>query len=262
MIHLVELGDPRRPGLVFFHGFLGSHRDFREIAGRFSKDFHIILPDLPGHGKTPPPVENPFEAPHAFLKELAGLLIQKHDSYRALVGYSMGGRLAQAFAILFPGLFSSLVLESTSPGIADAQERLDRKHADQKIADRMKVVPLSVFLEEWYAQPLFADLASDPIFLSETIALRLSDGSSSYLAAALEWLSPGIQPSYWEQLGRFKWPTCLIAGERDKKYLDIMRRMKNLIPASRMEVISGAGHNAHRKSPDSFSQVLREFIEP
>lgn len=261
MIHFVELGDSRHPSLVFLHGFLGSHRDFLEIAESFSKDFHVILPDLPGHSKTPPPEENPFEPPHVFLKELAGLLSKKHASYRSLIAYSMGGRIAQALITLFPELFSSLVLESTSPGIEDSEERLARKRADQKLAARLGNIPFKDFLDEWYAQPLFADLASDPELLTKTIALRLEDATPSHLASALEHLGPGDQPSYWETLSSFKLPTLLIAGERDTKYLEIMRRMKTLIRGSKLEVISGAGHNTHQKNPERFAKSLHAFLE-
>lgn len=262
MIHLVERGDPAHPGLVFFHGFLGSHRDFLEIAEGLAEDFHVMLPDLPGHGKTPPPNDNPFEPPHVFLNELAALLSEKHRSYRCLVGYSMGGRLAQAFVLRFPKLFSALVLESTSPGIEDPEERLSRKRADQKLAERMRTIPFKDFLGEWYAQSLFSDLASDPKRLSETIAMRMKDATPSHLAAALERLGPGDQPSYWGALPSFTQPTLLIVGERDTKYLEVMRRMKNLLPDSKLEVMADAGHNTHLKNPSRFSELLRELIEP
>ncbi len=276
MLHISEHGDPSKPALVFLHGFLGSGDDFDGVVKYFEKDHDLILPDLPGHGESPcayyetAGLSQTFEPPYTFFHELKNRLLEKHSHFLALIGYSMGGRIALILALLFPKHFSALILESTSPGIESENERSARRKLDQKLADKIRSVPTEVFLKEWYAQPLFADLAESPERLSSLIERRAEKLPSSRSLSSLGWANslesfgPGNQPSFWRHLPSCLLPTLLLAGGRDAKYLAIMRemlkRMQNRPATTRFEMIQGAGHNIHFQRPEDFAESVRRFL--
>ena len=90
-----------------------------------------LLLDLPGHGRNggdAAPWRFTFDAVEAEITALA------RDEPLDLVGYSMGGRLALAYAVRNPGRVGRLVLESASPGLQTESERAARKESDEALA--------------------------------------------------------------------------------------------------------------------------------
>lgn len=106
--------------LVFLHGFLENQKMWDAFVPEFSKKYRVITIDLLGHGNTEPlgyvhSMEDNADIVHAVLSELK---IRK----ALLLGHSMGGYVALAFAELYPDSVKGLVLiNSTSR--ADSDER-------------------------------------------------------------------------------------------------------------------------------------------
>ncbi|MCC6145035.1 MAG: alpha/beta fold hydrolase, partial [Candidatus Hydrogenedentes bacterium] len=96
-------GESGAPAVVLLHGFLGTRKDWRPVVDELTPDYRCISVDLPGHGGSF--VKDPargftFEAFCDVLNERLDLL--KADRI-ALVGYSMGGRMALYYALRHPG---------------------------------------------------------------------------------------------------------------------------------------------------------------
>ncbi|HRF97559.1 MAG TPA: alpha/beta fold hydrolase, partial [Aggregatilineales bacterium] len=72
-----------------------------------------------------------------------------------VLGYSMGGRLALAFAIFHPQRVSKLILESSSAGLELAEERLARITSDESLAERIITGGIASFVAEWENVPLW-----------------------------------------------------------------------------------------------------------
>ena len=72
-----------------------------------------------------------------------------------LLGYSMGGRVALYYALYGQCRLSGLILESTSPGIHQADERLERQQIDAARAKVLDIAGLEVFVNDWEKLPLF-----------------------------------------------------------------------------------------------------------
>ncbi len=174
----------------------------------------------------------------------------------ALIGYSMGGRLALALALAHPARWRALVLESSSPGIADPQERAVRCREDERWAARLKTEPIEAVVRAWYTQPLFASLARDAPLLARVVAARATNDPRE-MARALRGLGPGRQPSLWERLPDLRVPTLLLAGAEDTRYQEITARMRDMCPSARRMIVPGAGHNIHLEHPDAFLEALQ-----
>ncbi len=256
MMKLHTLGNPQNPPILFLHGFMGTSADWTEITSRFSDRFYCLLPDLPGHGKTPLGDEVSYAAWTSLLKEeLSAQGIEKTH----LVGYSMGGRLALYFAMTYPEMVEKLVLESANPGIDAETERTERAALDDKLAARLRRDGMNAFLEFWYNIPLFASLNEYPALKDELIHKR-ADQNPENMARVLSELSPGRQPSLWARLTNLTMPTLLVAGELDEKYCRIIRQMAATKPDAKRVTLPGCGHNAHHENPDQFINILLEWL--
>lgn len=256
--HCFEAGDRSRPAVLFLHGFLGRGSDWTYVAEQLADEFWCLAPDLPGHGQTRVHGGDECFTMEQTAHGLCEMLQQAGISLYAVVGYSMGGRLALYFAATYPHMLQRLVLESTSPGLRTEEERAARRQHDQTLAERIETTPLDEFLDWWYNQPLFASLRSHPAFGRVLEQRKLSTPAG--LACSLRCMGTGVQPSMWESLPHLSVPTVLLAGQRDEKFVRIGREMKSLLPTAPLCVIGGAGHTIHVENEGAYVDVVRTFL--
>jgi pimeloyl-ACP methyl ester carboxylesterase len=114
--------------IVLLHGFLGSHEIWSEFSKKLSKKFRIITIDLPGHGKTP--AIGYYHSMELLAQSVKAVLDKAGIRRYIIVGHSMGGYAALAFAELFPENVSGLCLFN-STAYADTEEK--KKDRDRVI---------------------------------------------------------------------------------------------------------------------------------
>jgi len=247
---ILSRGSRNNPGLILLHGFLGSPEDWLPIAEKLSRSYFCMLPDLPGHGKTPAsalPFETQMELFARSIETMQG------TSPSFLAGYSMGGRIALYLALRFPHLFRKTVIISASPGLKTEEERQTRKESDERLALNIEE-NFESFLREWYDQPLFASLKNNLAF-AKTFAARKMN-SPEQAALALRTLGTGNQPSLWSELADFRHPMSFFAGEKDGKYVEIGRQMVNLCSCSDLDIFPQCGHTLHIENRELFIDRL------
>ncbi len=150
----------KSPAILMLHGFLGNSKDWSEVAAALRKKFFCVLPDLPGHGRTMPLAESDYTMQSA-AQSLLAILNREEIKQCALVGYSMGGRLALYMALTHPEYFSKLILESASPGFKTEKEREARIESDGIVINRLKTQTMHEFITNWYSHPLFDSIRQD-----------------------------------------------------------------------------------------------------
>lgn len=257
-LRFITVGDAAQPRIVFLHGFLGSGSDWLAVARRLEQGYCSILVDLPGHGGADMSGTAGREGFFSgTVDALAEGLRRIGPAPSALVGYSMGGRIALALALRHPALFDTAVIVSSSPGLRSEEERRLRREHDDRLAADLERDPEG-FLERWYKLPLFETLAAHPVF-PEILAARRT-GSPESLAASLRLLGTGNQPQLWDELPGNRLPILFCAGEKDGKFVEIGRQMVNLCPRSSLELFDGCGHTLHLEEPDLFLERLTRFI--
>ena len=254
---VVSTGPASAPRVVCLHGFLGDGEDWRPLVEYCGGRYRFDLVDLPGHGSSTGPYD--FTACVAELIRLA-------QGASALVGYSMGGRLALATAVAGVPSLRALIIVSASPGLDDGTVRAARLAEDEHRAGRLEAEGLPAFVRTWYDQALFASLARQPTLRERLIQLR-SQGSAVERANALRGLSVGNQPSYWDALGRLDTPSLWVAGEEDASYTGIARRAAgsawravNLSGRGRALILPSAGHMPHIEQPEVCLAGIAEFL--
>ena len=208
--------------------------------------YRALAPDLRGHGAAAAARPVSFDAVLADLDALVapGAL---------LAGYSMGGRIALAYALARPERVARLVLVGASPGLQDPAERAQRRAADNALAKRLEQIGVPAFARAWGAQPLFAGQPPEVAAAAHEDRVRHTPAG---LAAALRGLGTGTMEPLWERLGELRIPVTLAAGERDAKFLALAQRMEKAIAGARVVAIPGAGHAAQLEQPEAVAALL------
>jgi len=258
-LHYLTAGNSSSPAVVFLHGFLGSGSDWEEIIAVLSKDFYCVTLDLPGHGQTKRNSNPDAYSIKGTAKALQATLDKLGIAQCALVGYSMGGRLALYLAIMHPRRWTRIVTESASPGIEGVAERAERQKLDNKRAEELKRGDFEGFLQSWYQQPLFESLKRDRARFDRLLERRRSNNPME-LAKSLKGMSAGIQPSLWSSLPQLEIPLLVVTGEHDVKYPALAKEMARLCKTASLATVADAGHNAHAEKPAQYAQQLQQFL--
>ncbi len=244
--------------ITWLHGLFGAPTDLASVARRLEDQRQHVPLALPGHGDAPALASRSAggfdEATGALWATLDGHGVQT----TALVGYSMGARLAMHLALQHPERVTHLVCIGGHPGIAEDGERSERLALDRERAASLRTLGMRAFLTQWYAQPLFADFRASPGF-ADTVAARC-DGDVTAIATTLERLSTGHQQPLFEAMAACVIPTLWVAGERDPRYEALLGPLAEAQPTGRFVSVAGAGHAVHLEAPEALAGTLDAFL--
>jgi 2-succinyl-6-hydroxy-2,4-cyclohexadiene-1-carboxylate synthase len=180
----------------------------------------------------------------------------------ALVGYSLGGRLALHAALRAarePERLGALIVLGTSAGIEDPADRGRRRRADERLADWIESSSIEEIVAHWERIPALA--GQEPALVAAQRRDRLSQDPRR-LAELLRSAGQGALEPVWDRLSELaETPLLALAGERDSAYVEAARRLAAAVPNGRFATVSGAGHAAHLESPAAFSAALLEFLD-
>lgn len=258
--HLITDGDlTTEPTVVLLHGFSGSSADWAEITPKLrAMGRAVVAVDLAGHGRsqtTDDPARYSMAETVRDLDAIAATLgLAKAD----WLGYSMGGRVALHFALLYPGRVRSLILESASAGIEDADSRERRRHADDALAARIEERGVEWFADYWGTLPLFETQWELPPATLQALRARRLANNTRGLAHSLREIGQGAHAYVGSLLPELR-GTLFLAGERDLKYVEVARRASSAVPGARCVIVPGAGHTVHLEAPDAFAETLATY---
>lgn len=256
-----QQSQPNDIPLVLLHGFMGSVSAMRPLVGQLFHRHKVIAVDLPGHGKSlMPPV------PDWFTPEAAGQLFwqtldQRGVEQAHLVGYSMGGRLALCAALQQPQRVASVVCLGATPGIADPQQREQRRQQDNRKADALLADGLEKFLDDWLAQPLFSSLSQkmSPQEFEAYRQQRLANDPEN-LALSLRHMGTGSMSPLHDQLAAADFECLWLAGQDDQKYRAIALEMAQAMPQGSTAVIADSGHAVYVENLAETARLIANFL--
>ena len=235
-------------------GIGGDASLFQGVAAELAPDIHIIAHDLPGYGDAPMTKEQ-----YGF-GDLARRLAEhgRREGVERLhiLGHSIGGMVAQEFALTYPERTASLVLSGTTSffGSADGsfqkaflKNRLAPLDAGQSMAELAEAFSPSLLGSE--AGREAADLARRAFAATPPEAYRM----------AITCLATFNRRA---DAGRIAAPCLLIAGVEDLNApLRTMARMAETIPGARLAVLKRTGHLAPYEKPIQLARLMREFYK-
>lgn len=253
-------GSSSLPVIVFLHGFTGSTATWTKVMDLLDGEHKTIAVDLTGHGKTAVPKEPSRYSMAEQIADLEALFENFKLTSFTLVGYSMGGRIALAYAHRFPERVSSLILESASPGIMDKSERLERREADEKLSARIIREGIPSFVNFWESISLFNSQKKLSTEVQSAVREERLSQSATGLANSLLGIGTGSQPSYWNQLYTINLPVLLITGESDRKFGNIAQEMLKCLALAKHRTIKDTGHAIHVEKPTLFATMVKEHV--
>ena len=153
-----------------------------------------------------------------------------------------------------------MILESTSPGIKEEANQLERRLVDDARAKVLDIAGIELFVNDWEKLPLFQSQLELPVEIQHQIRLQRLSQSPQKMAKALRDYGTGQMPNLWPRLKEIKVPTLILAGEYDEKFVQIAKKMANLIPNSKCKLISATGHTIHVEDSDEFDTMILGFL--
>lgn len=173
----------------------------------------------------------------------------------ALVGYSMGGRLALHAALRDPARYAALVLLGAHAGIEAGRDA--RRAADEELASWMEERAIDEVVARWEGNPVFATQSEGLRELQREDRLRHDPRD---LARLLRSGGQGAVAPVWDRLGALAMPVLALAGALDTPYAKAAERLAAAVPDGRMATIPGAGHAAHLEEPHATAEAIAAFL--
>ena len=246
--------------LFFLHGFSGSSSDWNEIIPRINNDFKIFAVDLVGHGQSDSPDDVSLYTTKSMVEQLYQVIKKITEEKIILAGYSMGGRAALSFKANHPEIIKGLILESSSAGIIDEQQRLERIQSDEKLAQFIENHSMEEFVDYWMNIDLFKSQKNLPKSILTNVRKSKLKNNKTGLANSLRGFGQGIMPHLHNDVKNISIKTLLISGELDLKYAKINYELSKLFSHAQHITIKNAGHNIHLEQPSSFANVINNFL--
>ncbi|GAB4378888.1 MAG: alpha/beta hydrolase [Salibacteraceae bacterium] len=242
----------RGPLVILIHGFLESHRIWSEIAGALCTRNAVMAIDLPGHGQS-----DCIGYVHTMdeMAEAVYAVMRAHRRRRVdLVGHSMGGYVALAFAERYPDCVRRLVLFQ-STATADSSEAIqNRKAAIEMIRrDHKRFIR--------HAIPLLFKPVNRRRYRREISKLKAEALKTPVqgIVAALRGMM--LRPNREWLLAFPPYPVFIIAGDDDPRIpLSELSRQAEISPAVSLHVIEKCGHMAYIEARDESVRLLKRLL--
>jgi pimeloyl-ACP methyl ester carboxylesterase len=227
--------------VLFLHGAGGSHHTFRDQWAGLKGTARLVIPDLPGHGRSGGAPMETVEASAAWVAEFAR---ETGLSRVVLAGHSMGGAIALQAALGGMKGIDALILIGTGGRLRISPVIFEG------IASRFReFVPELV---EWMMPP-----ASSALLREDVTADVLSTRPSTFLADFHACNGFDVM----SRLGEIRVPTLVVNGDEDRltplKYAEYLATN---IPGAVLKIIHGAGHLAVLERSSEVNAVITAFL--
>lgn len=230
------------------HGFTGGPASFRMLELDT-----LWAPHLAGHGAQPDLSVRTFEEE---ISRLARLIRGRFQVPIALLGYSMGARVALGLCLRHPELFQEVTLISVNPGLATQQERKDRQVWESTWIELLERDGLAQFCQKWRQLEIFATQAElPPEVLLQQERERCSHMAHG-LSHAMRVLGLAAMPDFRPDLQQLQVPCRWLVGGKDDKFMKLAKENAPLSKMISVEIIDSAGHNSLIESPT----IVRRFL--
>lgn len=243
-LHFLELpeSDPRAPAILFVHGSGGTHRFWLPQVRHFAPVYRAVALDLPGHGAS----EGDGADSIAAYREWVEAFMDAAGMEQAfLVGHSMGGAIALAFALGSPARVSSIGLVGTGARLRVHPDILESLRGDPERA---------------------AGLLSERAYATASGSELPAQGKKELLRGSVAVLEKDLRAcdafDLMREVDRIRVPAVVVCGAEDRltpvKYAQYLH---DRIPGALLAVIPGAGHMVMLEKPDEVNRALAACLD-
>ena len=262
----LEAGPLDAPPVVLVHGLGATNASMLPLVASLSRDFHVLAPDLPGHGGTQ--ARGDAHRAEYLGNWLLAFLRQTCEEPAVLVGNSLGGRTALEAALRSPDAVRGLVL--LCPAVAF---RKLRQFVPLVRLVRTEIAALPIKVPRAVAMRFLRGLFADPSRLAESWYdaaidefLRVFNIRANRLAifSALRHVyldEPFGESGFWDRLPTLEPPALFLWGDRDILVpAGFGRFVAEALPTAESVVIEDCGHVPQFEHPELTARFTRDFI--
>jgi len=270
--HIAAWGDAANPVLLLVHGMRDHARNWDWVAQKFCDQFHVLAPDLRGHGDSDWSEAGAYSL-FNYARDLADIIDTLGLRDICLIGHSMGGHIALRYAASFPEKLKALcIIEGVELPIVREQrshpvpypERLRKWIGDERSRQNR---PLRYYDTLAAAQARMA--TQNPAIDAETVAHLCRHGTVSVAGQGLRWKydnrcrfrapddAHGLDLD--EILEAILCPTLLAYGADSWIPIPPAERL-NRIRHHRVAIFENASHWLHHQAREPFLRTLASFL--
>ncbi len=247
-----EWGQDNPVKLLILHGFFASARNWRKIAEKLSRQFHVYVLDLRNHGLSP---HHPYMDYPAMTADVIAFMDDHQLTTAHIMGHSMGGKVAMWLSLNYPERMAKLIVVDIAPK--------SYPHSFDSIIKALIDLPLVEIHNRKQAENLLAkDIPGLDYrqFLLQNLVLkdghyhwRIDLGIFQRMALTI------IAFPETQSLPPYLGEAIFIAGA-DSTYLD-RKDTLHLFPNASFQIIANAGHWLHVQRPEVFTEVVENFLQ-
>ncbi|WP_347159553.1 alpha/beta fold hydrolase [Pontibacter chitinilyticus] len=252
-LHYKEMGHGQP--LLILHGLFGTLDNWQTLAKRFAEHYNVFLIDLRNHGRSPHADEHTYEAMAADVLELVNDL---QIPTPAIIGHSMGGKVAMTYALRYPTRLTKLIVVDIAP-------KAYPPHHDEIIA-ALQSVNFSTMTSRSEIDAQISKYISEEdvrLFLMKNLYRKEQGGfgwrmNLDAIIKNYDQISAAVTSDV-----PFRKSTLFIKGGKSRyiKPEDLYSNIEHLFTLVEVETIPQAGHWVHAEAPDQVYDLVTTFLE-
>jgi 3-oxoadipate enol-lactonase len=254
-LRYVEHGAGGLGPVVLLHGFPLTGSMWDELVPVLADRYHLIVPDLRGHGASDSPPGPYLMSDHA--NDVLALMDTLGIEKAALVGLSMGGYVTMQVLAQAPHRVSAAVLADTrAPGDDTEARRQSRVAQIEAIRTQGLDAFADMTLPRMFSTAGFRDR---PDLVARFRTIILGQQPESVIAAA-----QGIaaRESMLDTMRSVSCPTLILVGSEDAATTPAdAQQLASAIPSTSLVILDGAGHMSNWEAPDAFNGAIQAFLD-
>lgn len=255
-LHVRVDGPQDAPALIMIHGFGSSLHTWEDWAAALSDRYRVVRFDLPGSGLSPPDPTGRYDDARAF-ELLLGLMARLEIGEAAIIGNSVGGRIAWSFASEHPERVSRLVLVSPD-GFASVGFEYGQAPKIGAVTHAMRAI-LPRFLVKMNLDPSY----SDPEKLEADVVTRYYEllRAPGARLALIHRMEQTILTDPLPRLRALQAPVLLLWGE-DDRLIPVSNAQDYLgaLPGAQLTALPGVGHVPQEEAPETSLVPVEVFL--
>ncbi|MCF6214735.1 MAG: alpha/beta fold hydrolase [Emcibacter sp.] len=241
------------PNLIILHGLFGSASNFRSLAKIYGAYFTVYCLDLRNHGASP-------HDDDVSLGAMASDIIEFMDKHKlgesALMGHSLGGKVAMQVALNYPERISCLIAGDIAP--------VEYPHHHDGIFEGMRAVSQQTISSRKEAGRILENFVEMPEVRLFLLTNLVRDQDKSFVwRINVKGLESGYEDISKKPNGvPYQGPSLFIRGDlsdyvKEEYFPEIYR----LFPKAEIATLTGAGHWLHAEKPKEYAAITLKFLK-
>jgi pimeloyl-ACP methyl ester carboxylesterase len=251
-------GPPDGPACILIHGWTGSIAEWSTVVGPLNAlGWRTLALDCPGHGHSAAARARELYTMPALADLHYAVARVLGFPLAVVVGFSMGGAIAEEYALRHAEAVRGVVLLGSAGG-----DWVD----DEAAADIAEALPIAfsagmealweVRAQRLYPEELKRLTAEERARRRQRFAQTSPEGYTYTLYGLL------AKRNTVAEMGRLGKPTLILHGEREQaSIIEAAQRLHAALPASTYVVVPNAGHFAQQENPEVFNSALMHFLQ-